>query len=145
MKVADLMTADPITVSETVSLRAADEKMRVARFRHLPVVRGARLVGILSHRDLLSASLSRLAEHESATRDAMMEAVEVSQVMEADVVSVEPNGSLEDAVNIMLERKIDCLPVVEADGRLVGILTASDFLKLTRSLLEVTRLNGAAE
>lgn len=145
MKVADLMTADPITVTETVSLRAADEKMRVARFRHLPVVRGARLVGILSHRDLLSASLSRLADHATGTRDAMMEAVDVSQVMNGDVVSVTPESHLEDAVNTMLDRKIDCLPVVSDDGRLVGILTASDFLKLTRSLLEVTRLNGAAE
>lgn len=140
MIAADLMTPDPITVTETTSLLAVEEQMKIARVRHMPVVRGERLIGLVSHRDVLAASLSRLVEVDNETKRELLRSVPVSEVMVTDLVTVTPECSLEVAVNELLERKIDCLPVVsEADGELVGIITASDFLKLTRSLLEVSR------
>jgi CBS-domain-containing membrane protein len=139
MIAADLMTPDPMTVSETTSLLAVQEQMEIARVRHMPVVRGTQLIGLVTHRDVLAASLSRLVDVDTNTKREILRSIPVSEVMVRDLVTVEPTSSLEWAVNELLDRKIDCLPVIESDGTLVGILTASDFLKLTRSLLEVSR------
>lgn len=145
MVAADLMTADPLTVTEGTSLQAAVESMRVARVRHLPVVRGDRLVGLVSQRDVLAASLSCLADVDATEREALLAGIPVGDVMVRDVVTVAPKDDLEDAVNLLLVHKFDCLPVLDGD-ELVGILTATDFMQLTRSLLAMTRrFSGAHE
>lgn len=145
MVAADLMTADPLTVTEGTSLQAAVESMRVARVRHLPVVRGDRLVGLVSQRDVLAASLSCLADVDANEREALLAGIPVGDVMVRDVVTVAPKDDLEDAVNLLLVHKFDCLPVLDGD-ELVGILTATDFMQLTRSLLAMTRrFSGAHE
>jgi len=145
MVAADLMTADPLTVTEGTSLQAAVESMRVARVRHLPVVRGDRLVGLVSQRDVLAASLSCLADVDATEREALLAGIPVGDVMVRDVVTVGPKDDLEDAVNLLLVHKFDCLPVLDGD-ELVGILTATDFMQLTRSLLAMTRrFSGAHE
>lgn len=145
MVAADLMTPDPLTVTETTSLHAVVEAMRVARVRHLPVVRGGRLIGLVSQRDVLAASLSCLADVEASEREALLAGIPVSDVMVRDVVTVGSQDDLEDAVNLLLVHKFDCLPVVD-DGALVGIVTATDFMRLTRSLLAMTRhFSGAHE
>ena len=139
MVTADLMTRNPLTVTETTSLLAADERMKIARVRHMPVTRGRRLVGIVTHRDVLSASMSKLVAYDAKVTEELLSQVPVSEVMVDDVVTVTDGTSLEDAINLMLTRKLGCLPVVDNDGELVGIVTEADFLKLTRTLLQASR------
>jgi acetoin utilization protein AcuB len=115
MIVATRMTRNPITITPTESLATAQEKMRAGEFRHLPVVEGERLVGILSDRDL------RIHwGHFKETR--------VTGAMTDDPETAAPTSTVAEAAERMLGRKLDSLPVVE-DGRLVGIITLSDVLK----------------
>ena len=99
--------------------------MRLAGIRHFPVVddRG-HLVGVVSDRDLL-----RAFGHVDAKR------VKIADVMTTDVVTVPDYLQAAEAADILLERKIDCLPVVGDDGRLLGLISATDFLELARRLL----------
>jgi CBS domain-containing membrane protein len=139
MKVSDLMTSEPMTATESTSLLAVWERMNLARIRHMPVVRGSRLVGLVSSRDVLAAAPSRLVDDDEQLAREMLSRVPVSEVMKRDLITVQPDTDLESVCDELLERKIDCLPVVDEAGNLLGIVTASDFLKLARALLQMTR------
>ena len=99
------------------------------RFRHVPVL-GAedRLVGILTDRDLRRALPSPLMEIDAAGREALVDDTPVSRVMTKDPTTIEPHATLEQAVGLLLERKIGALPVVDG-GKLVGIFTETDALR----------------
>jgi CBS domain-containing protein len=103
--------------------------MRLGRIRHLPVLddEGA-LVGIVSQRDLFRGALARALGYGAHAQQKLLGQLLVKEVMTNDPVAVAPDAPLADAARLMLERKIGALPVVE-NGRLVGILTESDFVK----------------
>ena len=114
-EVGRLMRYRPVTVGPNDTLEAARRQMEVARVRHLPVVDGERLVGMLSDRDL-GAYLGQLAH----TR--------VHVAMAADPRTISPEASTETAARLMLEQRVRALPVVEGE-RVIGILSSSDILE----------------
>lgn len=114
MLVGNRMTQEPITAEPDELLIRASHKMQSGGFRRLPVVSDGKLVGIVTERDL--------REHQGH-----LEHTKINGVMTENPVTVTPATTLEEAAQIMLERKFDGLPVI-ADGRLVGIITASDVL-----------------
>ena len=114
MIVGNRMTKEPITVEVNDLLIRASNKMQTEGFRRLPVVSDGKLVGIVTDRDL--------REHQGH-----LEQTKINGVMTEEPVTVTPATTLEEAAQILLERRIGGLPVV-ADGRLVGIITASDIL-----------------
>ncbi len=133
--VADVMTRKIVTVSEEDGLEMIDSGMHRMRFRHLPVVdRLGKLVGLLSHGDLLHAVSSSLSEKE-AERNALILQQPVRRIMQREVVTVQANDSLIQAGKLLWEAKIGCLPVVDAEGALVGMLTKSDFVRVALQLL----------
>ncbi len=136
MKVADLMSTDLVTLTEDETLAHAQRCMARGRIRHLPVVRDGRLTGLLTHRDLLAASFSIFAEVEHNEQRRIFDTVGVIEAMHRDVVTVSPDLSVAQAASILLENKYGCLPVVDGDGILVGIVTEADFLRLTVRLLK---------
>jgi acetoin utilization protein AcuB len=115
MIVANRMTKEPITVEPDDLLIRASHKMQAGGFRRLPVVSAGKLVGIVSERDL--------REHRGS-----LERTKINGMMTEDPVTVTPTTTLEEAAQILVERQIGGLPVVE-NGRLVGIITTSDILK----------------
>jgi len=127
--VSEVMEREIVSVRIDDHLDLADDIMRLGRVRHMPVLDGERLVGIVTNRDLLAASLTKALNFEPEHRRAFMRAVEVREVMTSEVVSVGPDTPLEEAVRIMLRRKIGCLPVVKGEGRLVGLVTESALLR----------------
>ena len=129
------MTRKIVTITEGDVLEDAEQGMQRLRFRHLPVVdsRG-RLVGLLSHADLLHASSSFLSERE-AERNAVILQQPVKRVMQQEVLTVQPEDPLIQAGKVLYESKIGCLPVVDAEGHLLGILTKSDFIRVALELL----------
>ncbi|TVR04471.1 MAG: CBS domain-containing protein [Deltaproteobacteria bacterium] len=137
MCVGDLMTRDPLTVRGGDTLRTVVERMAHGRIRHLPVVddQGA-LVGLVTQRDVLAARPSRLLDPEGIRDAALLRDTPVSAVMVRQLVRARRDTPLGDAVNRMLDAKLGCLPVVDPDDRLVGIVTEADFLKLARVLLD---------
>jgi CBS domain-containing protein len=136
MQVRDLMHGDPVTLDADEHLDLADDIMRLGRVRHLPVVSGGRLVGILSQRDLLRAAVSSLLQLRGDAERGWLAAVPVKAVMTPQVVTVPPTLALRAAVRLMIEKRIGCLPVVEGD-RLVGLISESDCLAHLAHLLEI--------
>ncbi len=130
--VATLMRSNFVSAAPDDSLLEADRIMRLARIRHLPVVEKGVLVGLLSHRDVLAASLSGLEHCEPSERLDHLRRVPISQVMQRDLSTGTEATTLADAARRMLGLKIGCLPVVRpgpGGPRLVGILTESDLLR----------------
>ncbi len=94
----------------------------------MPVTEDSTLVGIVSARDLLAASLSQVREFEWSERRTFLRSVTVSEAMTAEPITVQPETTLRAAAELMLERKIGCLPVVKPDGTLLGLVTETDML-----------------
>lgn len=135
MQVGDLMTTELVTLTEDETLADAQRCMARGRIRHLPVTRDGRLVGLITHRDLLAASFSIFAEVESNEQRRIFTTVPVVEAMHRDVVTVKPDLGVSQAARILLENKYGCLPVVDEENRLLGIVTEADFLRLTVHLL----------
>jgi CBS domain-containing protein len=136
LQVQDLMTRDVITLRPVDNLRRVDALLRRGRVRHLPVVDGGRLVGLVTHRDLLAA----------AARGREEPAVWAMDAMTRDPTTVRPDSSLREALELMLRNKFGCLPVVDAGGALVGILTESDLVRFCGELVRgLDRRSEAAE
>jgi CBS domain-containing membrane protein len=126
----DIMTSPVITFFAEQTLPLAEDVMNLKHLRHLPVVDDAgRLVGLVSHRDLLRAQISTLAGLTDAQIRARQADVRVSQIMTRDVWTVNPQSDAARVGRTLLDHKFGCLPVVDADQRLVGIITERDFIK----------------
>ena len=113
MRVGDIMTKKVETISAGESLGAALERMRQRRIRHLVVMSGKKLAGIVSKRDL-----GALGREEGRVED----------VMSAPAVSATADMTVRKAANLLRGRSVGCLPVME-DGDLVGIVTTTDLLE----------------
>ena len=135
MKIREIMSAPPVTVSPTDTLAFAEELMNVERIRHLPVVDGDVLVGLLSQRDLLAASLSTLSNPSEEDDLEIKRHVEVARLMRGIVETVTPEASIEKAAETLLDHKVGCLPVIDERHHLIGIVTSADFVKLARDLV----------
>jgi CBS domain-containing protein len=127
-RVRDIMSEQIVTISADDSLSTVEDIMTLGRVRHMPVVRGGQLVGVVSERDLLRASLSTLSEFGNEQRRAFLQVVEIKRVMSTPPVVIPSSASVEEAALVMAERKIGCLPVIDG-GRLVGMLTETDVLR----------------
>jgi CBS domain-containing protein len=94
-------------------------------------------VGLVTHRDILSATVSKLAGIDSATREEIESTIPVREIMQREVTTIREDAPLKEAAAILLRGKFGCLPVLR-QGKLCGILTEADFLRLTIQLLEAT-------
>ena len=122
--VRDSMSREVIAITPETTAAQALALCRERRIRHLPVIDGERLVGIVSDRDLRSATPA-LGDPQ---RTSELERIRASEVMTRDPVTTIPDEPIESAANMMRERWIGCLPVVE-DGDLVGVITSSDVME----------------
>ncbi len=130
MIVADLMTRDPVTATPATSVAEVWDLMRDVGVRHIPVVDGGALLGMVSDRDIAHLDLAAVLRLEGAASFRTELARPVVEVMSADVVAVEPGSQLTDAIALFVDHKIGALPVVRGDGReLVGILSYVDVLR----------------
>ena len=127
-RVRDVMPDHMVTISESDTLSTVEDIMTLGRVRHMPVVHGGKLVGVVSERDLLRASLSNLSGIDDGRRRAFLHGVEIARVMSSPPIVVHPDETVEAAARLMAEHKIGCLPVLEQD-RLLGIITETDVLR----------------
>jgi CBS domain-containing protein len=128
--VRDWMSHPVRTLGRNDKLSLADDLMRMERIRHLPVLDddGEEVVGVVSQRDLFRSALARALGYGETAQRKLLDMLLVKEIMTRDPVTVAPETPVADAARIMLERKIGCLVVLEA-GRLVGVLTESDFVR----------------
>lgn len=127
MKVKDIMVKEVATLDIDDELSLANDIMRLGRIRHLPVVSGDNLVGIISERDLFRSSLAQALGYGNKDTREVMKILRIKDVMVKQLITVAPDTELKDAVALMVERKIGCLPVVQ-DNKLLGLITETDVM-----------------
>lgn len=128
------MSTEVVTLEVGEHLDLASDIMNLGRIRHMPVMAGERLVGIVSQRDLFRAAISSALELRPAAEREWLAKIRVEEVMTAPVRTAMADWSLARAVQEMLDQGIGCLPVIDGE-RLVGLLSESDCMRLLGKLL----------
>ena len=137
MKVKDLMRTHVVTLHFMDMLGVAEDIMNMGRIRHLPVVDADnRVVGIVTQRDLYKASISSVLGFDQTKGHEWLGKVKVQDVMTRTVTMIGPEAGVVEAVDKMVTEKIGSLPVVDEQGKLVGLLTETDCLRCFRDLLK---------
>ena len=126
--VAEVMQAEFMHLSPQDGLDFVEEIMDLGRIRHFPVLRDGRLEGIVSQRDLLAASLTRVLDFDGPHRRAFLRSVKVEEVMTRDVRTVAPTAPLSEVARLLDRHKIGCVIVVDENDAPVGIVTETDLL-----------------
>lgn len=144
MRVKDRMKRSLVSVTSSDTLDHA--LMTLTRFsvRHLPVVKGDRVVGIVSDRDVKKATPSPFDYQTAEELRAFTSAVTVAEIMTKEVITVSPLTPIEEAACLMNQKRIGALPVVR-EGRLVGILTEADVLGVMVEMMGTTRAASRIE
>lgn len=139
MKAVRVMTLTLTSVSADLPIRQAHALMLELTARHLPVVDGNKLVGILSDRDVLLSATQR-------GDDFVYPPLRVGDVMTADPITAEMTTPVSEVAQLMLEHKIDAVPIVSSAGELLGLVTSSDLIRVVAALPDglSVQLPGAA-
>jgi CBS-domain-containing membrane protein len=134
----EVMTRDPVTVTEQVSIGDALALLAEQSVRHLPVVRGSTVVGILSDRDFRALGLALVIDEASYEQMRGQLSQPVSTLMSSNVVTIDRDTNAADIVDLMIEEKLSALPVVEnGTQELAGIVSYVDLLRVSQPMLEV--------
>lgn len=126
ISVQNIMTKDPRTVPSTIAISEITLLLQNVEYHHMPVVDDGLLVGILSDRDIAQYISRQFAKPEP---DKAPPLVPVSEIMTIDVTTVDKSTSIDCASILLLENNISCLPVVDDEHHLEGIITWKDILR----------------
>ena len=124
-----IMQREFASVRSDEHLDFVEDVMALGRVRHMPVVDDGKLVGVVSQRDLLAASLSKVLDFDGKERRTFLRSIDVREVMAGRPITVAPGATLAEAAALLLRHKIGCLPVVGPGGAAVGLLTETDLLR----------------
>ena len=125
--ISKIMTADVVTVNKTQSLKEVDKILEQKHIRHIPVVSGDEVIGMISRTDLQKISFVNSFDGDNLTT-AMYDALTIEQVMTKDLTTVESADTIHDVTVTLSENEFHALPVVDND-KLAGIVTTTDLLK----------------
>ncbi len=135
--VGDIMTRDVFPLKMDQTLNVVRLLMRTVRVRHVPILNDREeFVGLLSHRDLLAYSISRLADIDPLEQREIDRHIPIRDVMRTQIATTTADTPLTTALKIMLENKFGCLPVIDEEKHLIGIITNEDVIRLAIRLLE---------
>jgi acetoin utilization protein AcuB len=130
MLVKDRMSPNPVTVATDTSLKDALTLVRDNPFRHLPVLdENGKLVGIVTEKSLVYASPTSSTTLSVFEVDYILSRTKLNQILQGEVVTVEPDLPIEEAARVMIDHRIGCLPVVQ-DDELVGIISDTDIFRV---------------
>jgi CBS domain-containing protein len=128
--VRDWMTKPVLTIAPSASISSAHQIMKERGVRRLPVIENNELVGIITIGDVREASPSDATTLSIWELNYLWAQLTVEKIMTRNVISIHEERNILDAAEIMLDQKVSGLPVVDANGRLVGILTESDIFRM---------------
>jgi len=131
--VREIMMGSPVTLKPEDSLDLANDVISLGRIRHIPVVDGNRLVGIVTERDLIGAAASQIFGLKNKSKSALLKSVKIKEVMKKRVITAAPNTPIKEVAHLMADKKIGCVPVV-SDGVVVGLVTTTDILRYVEGL-----------
>jgi len=131
--IRDIMMGSPVTLKPDDSLGLANDVISLGRIRHIPVVDGSRLVGIVTERDLIGAAAAQIFGLKNKSKSALLQSVKIKEVMKKRVITAAPNTPIKEVAHLMADKKIGCVPVV-SDGVIVGLVTTTNILRYVESL-----------
>ena len=114
--IEDSMTSNPTTIEPTATAQEAAKIMKSEDIGSLPIVEGDQLVGVITDRDLAIRVVAEGRGTDTA----------VGEIASNDIVAVDPQQGIDEAARLMAEHQVRRLPVVEEDGKLIGILAQAD-------------------
>ncbi len=135
MLVQDYMTTEVTSLQESDTLLDAAMVFVRSSFRHLPVLQGKKVVGIITERDVKQFAPSLLSRTTAEEYNTVMETTPISRVMTKNPMTLRPDQPIFEAARILYHRRFGCMPVVEKD-ELVGIVTTTDLLGLLIKMME---------
>lgn len=128
-KIEDIMTKGVFTVQLDDTVKQADEIIKQQNVRHIPVLDGSKFHGLITERTLMEYTLRRIYDFDDNIDDVGLNKIsDFNYILDKNVHLIYPEDSVQKAIEIMLKKKIDCLPVVDWEKNLVGILTSLDIL-----------------
>ena len=126
--ISEIMTKKVITLSQADDPETAEKLFKTKNIRHIPVVSGENIVGMLSYTDLLRISFADAVDEDESYVDAVVyNMFTIEQVMAKNLISVSPQTTIKEVAEILSKREFHALPVVEND-KLVGIVTTTDLI-----------------
>ena len=128
MKISSIMTEKVFTVDMDVTLQDICRIFEDKKFHHLLVVEEGELRGVISDRDVLKALSPFLNTPVEQTRDLATLKKRSHQIMSREPITITKDATAKDAIRLMFQKIISCLPVVSADGKIEGIVTRKDLL-----------------
>lgn len=135
MDVSEIMTTTVVTATPDETVQSALMKLEDLSIRHLPVVDGSTLVGMISDRDLRDHRMPLMEELDNPERAEALLEMTVSSVMKGDVISLDDGESVQQAIDLMLEYGVGAVPVVDRHSEeLVGIVSYVDILRALRPI-----------
>jgi len=129
MLVRKKMKKDLATVTKDERMTVAKKIMKDKNIRHLPVVDGKKLIGLVTNMDIRKAEASPATSLEIRELHYLLDKLTVGEIMTRNVITISPDVSIEEAAILLHDNKIGCLPVVE-DGNLVGIISENDIMEI---------------
>lgn len=148
MLVRKKMKKDLITINKSERMTVAKKILEEKNIRHLPVVEGKKLIGLVTNMDIRKAEASPATSLEIRELHYLLDKLTVGEIMTRNVITISPDVSVEEATTILHDNKIGCLPVVE-DGNLVGIITENDVMEILINVMGMkekgSRLEVVAE
>ncbi len=139
MMVRELMTSDVTSLQDTDTMLDAGMIFARSSLRHLPVLHGTALVGVLTERDVKRFAPGLLSGVTSAQYNEVMETTPLSKVMTRNPMTLTPDQDVSDAADLFATKRFGCLPVVES-GKLVGIVTTTDMLRLLAQMMKEQKM-----
>jgi acetoin utilization protein AcuB len=142
------MQKDPVTMPPSTSLFEAQERMREKKVRQIPVTsEDGKLVGILSDRDIRGAVLpvGMIPGFTAEEAEKFLKATRVEKVMTRKVITATLTDTLEDAIDLLYSFKVNALPVVDGDGKVVGVISRTDVLQAFIEALGVGEVSSRLE
>ena len=135
--VGEVMSREVVTLNEEDNLEMVAAGLERFRFHHLPVVDGRKLVGMVSQRDMLRATVAGMDTSAVARQreKRFLEATFVRDIMKTKLVTAHPDEPVTLAARRMLETRYGAMPVVNREGELLGILTENDVVRLATQML----------
>ena len=124
--ISAIMTKDVITLNHTDDLETAEQLFKSKKIRHIPVVSGDAIIGMLSYTDLLRISFSDTADDDKV-ESVVYNMFTIEQVMASNLVIVSSSATIKEVAEILANREFHALPVVD-DNVLVGIVTTTDLI-----------------
>ncbi|RNC88455.1 MAG: CBS domain-containing protein [Winogradskyella sp.] len=127
--ISAIMTKDVITLNRTDSLETAEALFKKHNIRHIPVVSGNKIIGMLSHTDLLRISFADAIYDDEEYVDAVVyNMFTIDQVMAKNLVSVNTSTTIKEVAELLAEKEFHALPVVDKNT-LMGIVTTTDLIQ----------------